>query len=95
LADSAKSTLPIIEELGDLPFEERAAHLQFHLVVPRDEKTTPLITTHQRVTQRGAVFAYEMISAAMLDRLLNHRHDLPPASGLRRRRLAIRRQHAA
>lgn len=72
LAHYAKPKLLIIDELGYLPFDKRAAHLLFQLVVRRYEKTATLITTNQMVTQWGAVFGDEMIAAAMLDRLLHH-----------------------
>jgi DNA replication protein DnaC len=76
LAHYAKPKLLIIDELGYLPFDKRAANLLFQLVVRRYEKTATLITTNQMVTQWGAVFGDEMIAAAMLDRLLHHSQTL-------------------
>lgn len=76
LAHYAKPKLLIIDELGYLPFDKRAAHLFFQLVVRRYEKTATLITTNQMVTQWGAVFGDEMVAAAMLDRLLHHSFTL-------------------
>lgn len=76
VAHYAKPKLLIIDELGYLPFDKRAAHLLFQLVVRRYEKTATLITTNQMVTQWGAVFGDEMIAAAMLDRLLHHSQTL-------------------
>ncbi len=72
LCQYVKPKLLIIDELGYLPFDKRASHLLFQLVVRRYEKTSTLITTNQMVTQWGAVFGDEMIAAAMLDRLLHH-----------------------
>lgn len=51
LAYFAKPKLLIIDELGYLPFEKRAAHLFFQLVARRYERGSLLITTNQVVTQ--------------------------------------------
>jgi DNA replication protein DnaC len=76
LAHYAKPKLLIIDELGYLPFDKRAAHLFFQLVIRRYEKASTLITTNQLVTQWGSVFGDEMVAAAMLDRLLHHSFTL-------------------
>jgi len=76
LAHYAKPKLLIIDELGYLPFDKRAAHLLFQLIVRRYERTSTLITTNQMVTQWGAVFGDEMIAAAVLDRLLHHSYTM-------------------
>lgn len=72
----AKPKLLVIDELGYLPFEQRAAHLFFQLVAKRYERTSTLITTNQLVTQWGTVFGDEVLAAAILDRLLHHSHTL-------------------
>lgn len=72
----AKPKLLVIDELGYLPFEQRAAHLFFQLVARRYERTSTLITTNQLVTQWGTVFGDEVLAAAILDRLLHHSHTL-------------------
>ncbi len=72
----AKPKLLVIDELGYLPFEQRAAHLFFQLVARRYERTSMLITTNQLVTQWGTVFGDEVLAAAILDRLLHHSHTL-------------------
>jgi len=71
-----KPKLLVIDELGYLPFEKRAAHLFFQLVARRYEKGSMLITTNQVVTQWGAVFGDDVLAAAILDRLLHHSHTL-------------------
>lgn len=76
LGHYAKPKLLIIDELGYLPFDKRAANLLFQLVVRRYERGSILITTNQMVTQWGVTFGDEMIAAAMLDRLLHHSHTL-------------------
>jgi DNA replication protein DnaC len=76
LAYFAKPKLLIIDELGYLPFEKRAAHLFFQLVAKRYERGSLLITTNQLVSQWGAVFGDDVLAAAILDRLLHHSHTL-------------------
>lgn len=45
-------SLIVIDELGYLPFEKRAAHLFFQLVARRYERGSLLITTNQAVRLR-------------------------------------------
>ncbi len=60
----AKPKLLVIDELGYLPFEKRAAHLFFQLVARRYERGSLLITTNQVVSQWGAVFGDDVLAAA-------------------------------
>jgi DNA replication protein DnaC len=76
LTEYCKPRLLIIDELGYLPFERRAAHLFFQLVNRRYEKGSLLITTNQRVSEWGIVFGDEVLATAILDRLLHHSHTL-------------------
>jgi DNA replication protein DnaC len=76
LTEYSKPRLLIIDELGYLPFERRAAHLFFQLVNRRYEKGSLLVTTNQRVGDWGTVFGDEVLATAILDRLLHHSHTL-------------------
>jgi len=76
LTEFSKPRLLIIDELGYLPFERRAAHLFFQLVNRRYERGSLLITTNQRVSEWGTVFGDEVLATAILDRLLHHSHTL-------------------
>jgi DNA replication protein DnaC len=76
LTEFSKPKLSIVDELGYLPFERRAAHLFFQLVNRRYEKGSLLITTNQRVSEWGTVFGDEVLATAILDRLLHHSHTL-------------------
>jgi DNA replication protein DnaC len=76
LTEFSKPKLLIVDELGYLPFERRAAHLFFQLVNRRYEKGSVLITTNQRVSEWGTVFGDEVLATAILDRLLHHSHTL-------------------
>lgn len=76
LTEYSKPRLLIIDELGYLPFERRAAHLFFQLINRRYEKGSLLLTTNQRVSDWGVVFGDEVLATAILDRLLHHSHTL-------------------
>ena len=76
LTEYSKPRLLIIDELGYLPFERRAAHLFFQLVNRRYEKGSLLVTTNQRVSEWGNVFGDEVLATAILDRLLHHSHTI-------------------
>ena len=76
LTEYCKPRWLIIDELGYLPFERRAAHLFFQLVNRRYEKGSLLVTTNQRVSEWGIVFGDEVLATAILDRLLHHSHTL-------------------
>ncbi len=76
LIEYSKPRLLIIDELGYLPFERRAAHLFFQLVNRRYEKGSLLVTTNQRVSDWGIVFGDKVLATAILDRLLHHSHTL-------------------
>jgi len=66
----------IVDELGYLPFERRAAHLFFQLVNRRYERGSMMITTNQRVNDWGTMFGDEVLATAILDRLLHHSETL-------------------
>jgi DNA replication protein DnaC len=52
-----KPKLLIIDELGYLPFEPKAAHLFFQLISRRYEKGSTLITSNRSVGEWGEVFS--------------------------------------
>jgi len=70
----SKPKLLIVDELGYLPFERRAAHLMFQLVNRRYEKGSLMITSNQPVGAWGKVFGDTSLATAILDRLLHHSH---------------------
>lgn len=70
----SKPKLLIVDELGYLPFERRAAHLLFQLVNRRYEKGSLMITSNQPVGSWGEVFGDTILATAILDRLLHHSH---------------------
>lgn len=76
LAIYAKPKLLIVDELGYLPFEARAAHLFFQLVSRRYERGSLLVTANRPVGEWGEVFGDAVVATAILDRLLHHSHVL-------------------
>jgi DNA replication protein DnaC len=70
----SKPKLLIIDELGYLPFDPKAAHLFFQLVSMRYEKGSILITSNRSVSEWGEVFGDAVVATAILDRLLHHSH---------------------
>jgi DNA replication protein DnaC len=74
IAYYAKAKLLIIDELGYLPFDIKAAHLFFQLVSRRYEKGSILITSNRSVGEWGEVFGDHVVATAILDRLLHHSH---------------------
>lgn len=74
LAHYAKPKLLIIDELGYLPFEPKAAHLFFQLVSRRYERGSFLITSNRTVSEWGVVFGDAIAATAILDRMLHHSH---------------------
>ena len=70
----SKAKLLIIDELGYLPFESKAAHLFFQLVSRRYEKGSILVTSNRSVGEWGEVFSDHVVATAILDRLLHHSH---------------------
>lgn len=72
----SKAKLLIIDELGYLPFDPKAAHLFFQLVSKRYENGSILITSNRAVGEWGEVFGDSVVATAILDRLLHHSHIL-------------------
>lgn len=70
----SKIKLLIIDELGYLPFDPKAAHFLFQLVSRRYEKGSILVTSNRSVGEWGEVFGDSIVATAILDRLLHHSH---------------------
>lgn len=70
----SKAKLLIIDELGYLPFDPKAAHFLFQLISRRYEKGSTLVTSNRSVGEWGEVFGDSVVATAILDRLLHHSH---------------------
>jgi len=74
ISQYSKAKLLIIDELGYLPFDPKAAHLFFQLISRRYEKGSVLITSNRSIGEWGDVFGDPTVATAILDRLLHHSH---------------------
>jgi DNA replication protein DnaC len=62
----------VIDELGYLPMDATSAHWIFQVVSRRYERGSIVLTSNRGFSDWGAVFADQVIAAAILDRLLHH-----------------------
>jgi DNA replication protein DnaC len=72
-------TLPhllILDELGYVPCDARAADLLFHIISRRHEKQSVVITTNLAFKQWGSVFHDASCLSALVDRFAQHCHVL-------------------
>jgi DNA replication protein DnaC len=72
VAHYTKPKLLIVDELGYLPFDQKAGHLFFQLVSRRYEKGSILITSNRAIGEWGEVFGDPVVATAILDRMLHH-----------------------
>ena len=66
------SDLLIIDEIGYTPIEKREANLFFNLVSEMYEKQSIIITSNKSFTAWAEMMGDEIMTTAMLDRLLHH-----------------------
>lgn len=72
-------TLPhllILDELGYVPCDSRAADLLFHIVSRRHEQRAIVLTTNLAYKQWGSVFHEASCLGALIDRFAQHCHTL-------------------
>jgi len=74
LVQLGKPKLLVVDEVGYLPFEKRAAHLFFQLVAKRYERGSMILTSNRPVSEWDQVFGDAVLVTAILDRLLHHSH---------------------
>lgn len=67
-----KSDLLIIDEIGYTPIEKREANLFFNLVSEMYEKQSIIITSNKSFSVWAEMMGDEIMTTAMLDRLLHH-----------------------
>jgi DNA replication protein DnaC len=70
----------VLDEVGYLPLDRKAANLVFQLVSKRYEKGAILLTSNKTFGEWGEVFADDVLATAILDRLLHH-CDVIPING--------------
>jgi DNA replication protein DnaC len=67
-----KSNLLIIDEIGYTPIERKEANLFFNLISELYEKSSVVITSNKSFTDWAEMLGDEVMTTAMLDRLLHH-----------------------
>lgn len=67
-----KSDLVIIDEIGYTPIERREANLFFNLISELYEKSSVIITSNKGFDSWAEMMGDEVMTTAMLDRLLHH-----------------------
>ena len=68
--------LLVIDELGYVEFDKRAATWLFQLICERYERRSTIITSNKPFADWGTIFADVTLAGAMLDRILHHSHVL-------------------
>ncbi|MCP4201069.1 MAG: ATP-binding protein [bacterium] len=69
-------SLLILDEIGYLPCDSRAADLFFNIVTRRHESRSIVITTNLAFKKWGALFAGSACVAALVDRFAQHCHTV-------------------
>ena len=67
-----KSSLLVIDEIGYTPIEKKEANLFFNLVSELYEKSSIIITSNKSFENWAEMLGDEIMTTAMLDRLLHH-----------------------
>jgi DNA replication protein DnaC len=67
-----KADLIIIDEIGYTPIEKKEANLFFNLISELYEKASVIITSNKKFNEWAEMMGDEVMTVAMLDRLLHH-----------------------
>jgi DNA replication protein DnaC len=86
--------LLILDELGYVPCDSRAADLLFHIVSRRHEQRSIVITTNLAYKQWGSVFHDASCLGALVDRFAQHCHALDIDAESWRHKQALLRSRA-
>jgi len=63
----------IIDEIGYIPFDQRAANLFFQVITQRYETGSLIVNSNRAFSGWGEIFASDpIVAAAMIDRLVHH-----------------------
>ena len=66
--------LLVVDEIGYLPISQDGAVLFFQLINTRHERASTVLTSNKDFEEWGGVLGDEIMAAALIDRLLHHRH---------------------
>ena len=67
-------SLLVIDEIGYLPVSQTGAMLFFQLINRRYERASTVLTSNKGFEEWGQILGDEVMAAALIDRLLHHRH---------------------
>src|SRR5271163_1968791 len=62
----------VVDEVGYIPFDPKAANLMFSLVSPRYARASMIVTSNKPFSAWGEIFGDEVVAVAMIDRLVHH-----------------------
>lgn len=72
----AKVDLLILDELGYIPFSQKAAELLFSVISNCYEKQSMIVTTNLEFGRWNEIFGDDRLTAALVDRVIHHAHIL-------------------
>jgi DNA replication protein DnaC len=87
-------TLLILDELGYVPCDSRAADLLFHIISRRHELRSIVLTTNLPYKQWGTVFKDASCLGALVDRFAQHCHTLDIDADSWRQKASLKRLSA-
>lgn len=62
----------IIDEVGEVPFDQDAANLFLQLIAPRYEQGSVVVTSDLPFGRWGEIVSDDVVAAVMIDRLVHH-----------------------
>jgi len=74
LAVLSAPSLMVVDEIGYLPLSQMGAVLFFQLMSRRYERASTVLTSNKGFEEWGEVFGDEVMTAALIDRILHHCH---------------------
>ena len=74
LANIARARLPVLDELGYVPFDVDGARLLCQVISESYERRSVIFTTNVEFSRWGTVFADDKLAAAIVDRLCEASH---------------------
>ena len=90
----ARVSLLIVDELGYVPLSQTGSELQFDVFSRRYENGATIVTSNLPFQEWTSVFASELLTGALLDRITHHAHVLEMnGESYRLRQSRSRRQH--
>ena len=72
LADIGRAELVVLDEFGYVPFDVDGARLLYQVISDSYERRSIVFTTNVEFSRWCTVFADDMLTAAIVDRVVNH-----------------------